>query len=77
MKSSFAGVIFGLASLCFGALFTLGAKLATSGDDKGDQVQFYTDPGTACEYLISPNGTLVPRIGDDYMQGGCDPQEDY
>lgn len=45
--------------------------------DKGDQVQFYTDPGTACEYLISPNGTLVPRIGHDYMQGGCDPQEDY
>lgn len=45
--------------------------------DKGDQVQFYTDPGTACEYLISPNGTLVPRIDHDYMQGGCDPQEDY
>jgi len=45
--------------------------------DKGDQVQFYTDPGTACEYLISPNGTLVPRIDHTYMQGGCDPQEDY
>lgn len=45
--------------------------------EKGDQVQFYTDPGTACEYLISPNGTLVPRIDHTYMQGGCDPQEDY
>ena len=41
------------------------------------EVEYYTDPGTACEYLISPNGTLVPRIGHDFMQGGCDPQEDY
>mgnify|MGYP000990989292 FL=1 len=77
MKGFVIGIFLGIAMTCFGFLFTLGTKLATMGDDKGDQVQFYTDPGTACEYLISPNGTLVPRIGDDYMQGGCDPQEDY
>lgn len=41
------------------------------------EVEFWTDPGTACEYLISPNGTLVPRIDSAYMHGGCDPQEDY
>lgn len=44
---------------------------------KMPEVDYYTDPGTACEYLISPNGTLVPRIGHDFMQSGCDPQEDY
>ncbi len=44
---------------------------------KHKDVEYYTDPGTACEWLISPNGTLVPRIDHDYMQAGCDPQEDY
>lgn len=39
-------------------------------------VEFYTDPATGCEYLISPNGTLVPRIDGDYMQSGCAHQED-
>lgn len=60
-----------------GLVIAFGINEVRNPIDKGDQVQFYTDPGTACEYLISPNGTLVPRIGDDYMQGGCDPQEDY
>ena len=63
----------GMIAIAAVAVWFLAGKPA----DKGDQVQFYTDPGTACEYLISPNGTLVPRIGHDYMQGGCDPQEDY
>ena len=31
----------------------------------------YRDPGTGCEYLVSPNGTLVPRF-NDRRQAGCD-----
>ena len=31
----------------------------------------YRDPGTGCEYLVSPNGALVPRF-NDRRQAGCD-----
>lgn len=72
-----AGIVLAFLLIAGGYLIRFGWDIADINADKGDQVQFYTDPGTACEYLISPNGTLVPRIGDDYMQGGCDPQEDY
>lgn len=60
-----------------GIIILCGVILWMLTREKSEDIEFWTDPGTACEYLISPNGTLVPRIDHDYMQGGCDPQEDY
>jgi len=36
-----------------------------------DGIALLVDPDTGCEYLVSPNGTLVPRSGEEYMQAGC------
>jgi len=36
-----------------------------------DGIALLVDPDTGCEYLVSPNGVLVPRAGVDYMQQGC------
>lgn len=60
-----------------GIIILCGVILWMLTREKAEDIEFWTDPGTACEYLISPNGTLVPRIDSAYMHGGCDPQEDY
>lgn len=36
-----------------------------------DGIALLVDPDTGCEYLVSPNGALVTRIGVDYVQAGC------
>ena len=41
-----------------------------------DGIALLVDPDTGCEYLVSPNGTMVPRIGEEYMQAGCRAEEE-
>lgn len=40
-------------------------------------VELYVDPATSCQYLISPSGALVQRMGPDYMPAGCELSGDY
>lgn len=41
-----------------------------------DGISLLVDPDTGCEYLVSPNGVLVPRVGVDFMQNGCRVEEE-
>lgn len=50
-----------LGAVLIFALIMLGASLGVAYE-RINRPGVYADPGTGCEYLVSSNGTLVPRF---------------
>ena len=63
-------VILMVCSAVIGAIF---AYMISSPNANTESI---TDNLSGCEYLITPQGHITPRIGADFMHAGCRGHED-
>lgn len=54
----------------------VGACFAIMISSTADNTESITDNLSGCQYLITPQGHITPRIGADFMHAGCRGFED-